>query len=191
MRSIFTALVLAVVLSGCATRPKQYSAPDPAKMNVSSQRLGTAVTKARATASKARSEVSEAAATSKPVKEKLVELKKVVPLEHASAVSDIQVAHEITVLKLDEAIATQTTLDKELQEAEAAKQQLQSDQAQYVTDAGKLAEEATAERNKRIKVEKALSWYRWHWWAAWVVAGAGIVICIILAITKFAGKLML
>ncbi len=55
-------------------------------------------------------------------------------------------------------------------------------------NAQKLADNATDERNSRIKAEKNLSWYRWHWWGSWIVLGAGVIACIILAVIKWGAK---
>jgi hypothetical protein len=53
----------------------------------------------------------------------------------------------------------------------------------------KLADDATAEREARIAVEKKLSWYRWHWWGSWIALGAGVLACGAFAFLKFTGRL--
>lgn len=38
---------------------------------------------------------------------------------------------------------------------------------------------------------KTLWWYRLHWWGAWIMLGIGVLLCIVLAIAKFAGRFVL
>lgn len=180
---------LTLSLGACATAPRHYQPPDPTKMNASRQRLGTAVTKSRATATKAKSQVGEAKKISASVNEKLTALKKKVPKELVPVVEEIEVAQKQQDAKLTETIETQTVLEGQLTEADNAKLQHEKDDLEYQGKAGTLADTATAERNARIKAEKALSWYRWHWWGSWIALGAGILACGVFAFLKFTGRL--
>lgn len=38
---------------------------------------------------------------------------------------------------------------------------------------------------------KSLWWYRLHWWGAWIMLGIGVLLCIVLAVAKFAGRFVL
>lgn len=179
----------AIFFSGCATAPRHYLPPDATKMNASRQRLGQAVEKSRATASRAKSQVIEAQNLSSARNEKLAALKKQVPKELVPAVEDIEAASQQQDAKLAEAVETQIVLESQLTEADNAKIQHEKDDLEYQGKAGGLADTATSERNARIKAENSLSWYRWHWFLSWIIAGIGVAVCILIAVLKFTGRL--
>ncbi|MGA3171405.1 MAG: hypothetical protein ABSE62_10360 [Chthoniobacteraceae bacterium] len=55
--------------------------------------------------------------------------------------------------------------------------------------------QATNDKNaaltKLAKDDKALSWYRWHWWGSWIVFALGVIAAGIFAFLKFSGRLAL
>lgn len=170
-----------MLLCSCATTHKTYLPPDSAKLQASTHRVAAAVDKAHVAARKAQSGVIEASVLAKRARSELAKVKNV----------PVSVLDEIVVLevKLDEIARTQKELENHLAEADAAKAQVEKDKLDYFAAAQTLADKATEERERRIKVEKSLSWYRWHWWLSWAVAGIGVIICIIIAVVKFAAKL--
>jgi hypothetical protein len=184
-RSLFPSVVAAVsaacLFSSCATRPRAYAPPDAARINASTHRVSVAVDRAHTSARKAQTSVSEAVKRTAEVREETRKLKDVPPTLLAK-VNELD-------SNLRSAQVEQALLEKQLVEADAAKAQVEKDKTDYFAAAQKLADEATAERDKRIKVEKALSWYRWHWWGSWIVLGLGIVACGLLAFLKFTGRL--
>jgi hypothetical protein len=204
MRSLLVILT-AIVLSACATRPKTYTAPDATKVMASAKRLSAAVTKASDTAVRAQLKVADAqqsadrvAADSVTVINQVNELAKLVPPELLPKVTDLQTAVEAQQIEegnlsthLAGAQKEQAQLTKDLDEAKAAKIELQTNQAKYQADAQGLADDASVERNARIVDEKKLSWYRWHWWGSWIALGAGVLACGIFAFLKFTGRLTL
>lgn len=195
--------VVAMMMGACATAPRTYQAPDAGKMNTSRTRLSQAVTKAHSTAAAARAKVFEAqlsadktAKLSGNVKVALADLEKAVPAAEKPQVlaalaqeEDAEVATASLRQELTEAVALHEQLNKELEEAETAKTQLEKDSQEYLVNAQKLAAAATAERDARIKDEKSLHWYRWHWWGSWIVLGLGVLACGLLAFLKFTGRL--
>jgi hypothetical protein len=200
---ILMAIVCATLMCSCATRQKTYTPPSDAKVVASEKALNEKVTKARATAAKAQQAALEAKeiaakldASAKiwgPMVEKLI---KDVPEEFKQPARDIQnalkehlVQETFLKQKIDEAVGHNAQLKIDLAEAETARSILKQAQLEYRAEAQKLADAATEERDKRIAVEKKLSWYRWHWWGSWIVLGLGVLACGILAFLKFTGRL--
>lgn len=172
-----------LLLCSCATRPKTYLPPDSTKLKASTTRVSTAVAAAHASANKARATVSSASAMAKHAKTEVAKIKNV-PAALVQEVSDLDV-------KLTEAQTQQTELENHLREADVARAQVEKDKNDYFNAAQSLANDATNERNARIKAEKSLSWYRWHWWGSWIALGLGIVACGVFAFLKFTGRLAL
>ena len=52
-----------------------------------------------------------------------------------------------------------------------------------------LAKHDKAETDRANKLDKALWWYRLHWWGAWIMLGLGVVACLVFAFLKFTGRL--
>lgn len=196
-------ICVALLMCSCATREKTYKPPSDAKVRASEKVLTEKVAKARETAAKAKQATQEAKeiaarldASAKiwgPMVEKLI---KDVPEEFKQPARDIQNALKEQVVqegflkaKIDEAVGHNAQLEIELKEAETARGILKQAQQEYQNEALGLANDATNERNLRIKAEKALSWYRWHWWGSWIALGLGIVACGIFAFLKFTGRL--
>lgn len=190
MRLKSIAVVLcALLLGACATPPRKYQPPDATKMNASRQRLGQAVEKSRATAGKAKSQVVEAQKISVTVNEKLMALKKKAPKELVPLIEEIEAGQKEEDGKLTEAIGTQTVLESQLTEADAAKVQHEKDDGEYQGKAQLLADNATKENQSAVSAEKKLSWYRWHWFGSWIVLGLGVLACGVFAFLKFTGRL--
>lgn len=198
-------LISVAALSSCATRPKIYQAPDDSKVAAATADLNTKVTKARDTAAKAKVSTEEAQKhgqilidLGKTTGEKIETLRLKLPLEwqplanEVKSSFDLQMSEEGIVRdKLGIAVGWNTQLDGQLKDAEKARATLQSEQGNYAGAAASLAKTATDERDARIKDEKALSWYRWHFYLTWFIAGAGLLVCIVLAFLKFTGRLAL
>lgn len=124
--------------------------------------------------------MSEAAALAKKNRAAVSKLKNVPP-EIIQGLADQEA-------KLAEAQTTQKELETHLTEADQAKAQVEKDKLEYFGSAQKLADDATNERNARIKAEQSLHWYRVHWILTWGLFGLGILLSAIFAIAKFAGK---
>lgn len=178
-----TCLLSSVFFVGCATRPHTYLPPDATKLKTSTTRVSTAVAAAHASANKARTTVSAASAMAKHAKTEVAKIKNVA----AALVQEIADLDS----KLTDAQAQQTELDNHLREADVARAQVEKDKADYFANAKKLADQATAENAARIKAERSLSWYRWHWYLGFIILGGGIILCIVIAILKFTGRLAL
>lgn len=173
--------ILAFLLCSCATKPFTYQPPSPAKLNQSTQDLSNAVNTAHGHAKQAQTNVSDASKKLKEVQTETLALKDVPPtlLEKIADLTNLLAA----------ASTNQGLLEIDLTKADTAKAQVEKDKAEYFSDAQKLANTASQERDQRIKDEKALSWYRWHWWGAWIVTGLGVLAFVLLWILKIAGKL--
>lgn len=52
-----------------------------------------------------------------------------------------------------------------------------------------LAEHDAAETARANKLDKAVWWYRLHWWGAWIMLGLGVVACGIFAFLKLTGRI--
>lgn len=186
------ALGALISLSSCATH---YLAPSNAKLEASTKRLSSAVTKATNTAERARTHVEAArkaadkeAVASASVLTQLDELLKVLPPELKArgdalkvAVIEDQGAIGEIVTHVDGAQREHGQLGKDLVEAHAAKLQVDVDKQEYYDAADKLAAKATKE-------SEALAWYRRHFFLGWAIFITGIVACIVLAIVKWGAK---
>lgn len=203
----FLGLAVALSLSACATT---FHAPNNAKLEASTKRLSSAVTKATNavvkatnTAGRAQAQVDAArkaadkeATASASVLTQLDDLLKRLPPELKAkgdalkaAVIEDQVAIGDIVTHVDGAQKEQSQLNKDLADATAANTestaadaQVQVDKQEYYDNADKLAATAT-------KDSKALAWYRLHWYLGFIVLGAGVIICVIVAILKVTGRL--
>jgi chromosome segregation ATPase len=197
---VLTALILC---SGCAHRAQKYAPPDATKMHASLKRLSAAVGSAKITAKKASDAVTAAkqsAAAEVPsidsVSVRLDSLSKTVPVEFRGQIVLIQ--HDIETLrsdhtalsdKVEEARHEHSTLEQQLDEANAAKDQHTTDQNAYEAKAVDMTARANKAEEGWAKDSKALLWYRVHWFLGFIILGAGIVICILVSILKFTGKL--
>jgi hypothetical protein len=52
-----------------------------------------------------------------------------------------------------------------------------------------LADHDKKETDRANKLDKALWWYRLHWWGAWIMLGLGILACAVFAFLKFSGRI--
>jgi hypothetical protein len=52
-----------------------------------------------------------------------------------------------------------------------------------------LAAHDKSETDRANKLDKAVWWYRLHWWGAWIMLGLGILMCLIFAFLKLTGRL--
>lgn len=174
---------VALCVGGCATHPKTYHPPDPARLNASTARVAKAVESAHAHAKSAQQNVKNASETAKAVREEVKALPDV----------PVTLSEKINTLESQLALATkdQIILEADLTTANTAKAQVEKDKADYFVAGQKLADDASAERDQRIAVEKKLSWYRWHWWGSWIVLGLGVLACGVFAFLKFTGRLAL
>jgi hypothetical protein len=173
--------ILVLGLYGCATHPKQYQPPSPERIEASTKRVSIAVDSAHVHARKAQKEVADASSAANDIKVSVATLAEV-PKELTQRITDLE--QDLTLARQE-----QVLLESSLAEADKAKAQVEQDKVAYFQEAQKLANAATTERDKRIKDEASLHWYRMHWWGAWIVFGLGILACIILAVLKAAGKL--
>lgn len=173
-------LAVPFLMIGCATSPHTYAPPSNAKLQASTGRLSKAVDQSHQSARKAQATVSSASKKAKAVREETKKIKNL-PTDFVQHLSDLEA-------ELERAQKQQTELEQHLQEADAAKAQVEQDKAAYYKEAQRLADDATKENSKAVKAEKSLSWYRWHFWASWIVLGAGVIACIVFAVARFAGK---
>jgi len=144
--------------------------------------LSEQVAKAHETAREAQKSVGTAKVMAGKAQSGLQEIKDVPP-EMILVVANL-------VGELNQAQSIQMTLDKQLQEADKQDAEARRQISDYIGAAGSLAAQATRENEARIKAEKSLSWYRWHWWGSWIVFGLGVLAVLILAFLKFTGKLV-
>lgn len=196
-------MAAAALIAGCATRPRTYQPPNSKKMDEARQKLSADVDKASVSAKKVHEHVEAAKGSaakvvkfSGTIEVKLGQLHGRVTAELRPAVEDIQ--SDVTAIKQEEGVLTgkltdATVAEKELavnlSQAQMDKDSLTKEARDYATNAQKLADNASAENAGRVASEKKLSWYRWHWWGAWIVFGVGVLACIALAVLKFMGKL--
>lgn len=173
--------VLCLSFTSCATAPRTYQPPSPAKINASTARVAHAVDAAHASARSAQAKVNDARKRAKLAREEAAKVKDLPPIV-TKAINDLGA-------ELEDATKLQMELEIHLKEADTAKAQVEKDKADYFAQAQKLADAASDERTKRIADEKKLSWYRWHWYGSWIALGLGVVACLVFAFLKFTGRL--
>lgn len=198
-----TLAIAMLLLAGCSTSPRRYSAPNHTALVEATQRLSSSVAQAHVAASRARASLAQVDLAAKREKArievlppKLTELLRIAPLELRPEIEAIQAdvielqgAHAATESQIAETHRAQSVLAEELEKANAAKNEQQQQQTAFVAEADSLALKATEENAARIKAEKSLSWYRWHWWGSWIALGLGVLVSGIFAFLKMTGRL--
>lgn len=197
--------ILACLFAGCAHTAKHYDAPDSSKLRASAGKLAEKVTAAKATAARASAAVSAAKVSVDRETAKIAEISprvenllRVSPVELRpevealkGEVDELKIDHDETVAHVTAAKGEQSTLAAQLEEANAAKNEVEKLSPAYFADVDKLAARANTAETGWAKDSKSLAWYRLHWWGAWIIAGLGILVCIVLAFLKFTGRLAL
>jgi hypothetical protein len=206
MKPTLSIIIVAFILVGCAHQAAHYNVPDASKLAAASQKLVQKVTEARATNARASAAVSAAKASSdregqqlaEQIVPKVNELLRISPVDLRpevqalqNEVTGLQAAHQETADHIAAGQREQSTLTAQLEEANAAKNELARYSPEYLAAVDKLAERANAAEAGWSKDSKSLAWYRLHWWTAWIVAGLGVVVCVVLAFLKATGRLAL
>lgn len=196
-------LVAATLLCSCTTSHKTYHAPNNGRVKATQKTLTEKVAQARTTASKAREVTLKAQVHAKElivlsgaVKEKLESLANQVPIEFKPLVEEIQNAakaqedKEILLRQeVDNAVSLNALLQQHQQEEEQARIQAVKAADEYAGAAAQLAQDATNEREERIKVEKQLIQQKWFG-LLWKIGGGLFILAIIaLVVLYFTGKL--
>jgi hypothetical protein len=205
LRTTLLALSFALFAGGCATRQHVYAPPDNAKVIEATRKVKEGIVKSKEKAHEVKKDLIGATESrdrlivvSHNLSEQLDAIIAVAPKELIPALDkakDYSVAGELeqSVLSkfLDSGQGKVDSLEIEIGSAERWQVTLETRQGEYHTEAQSLADTATNERTARIKAEKALSWYRWHWYIGWIVMGLGVIVCGIFAFLKFTGRLAL
>lgn len=198
-------LLLAVAVGACATRPHTYSPPTDVYVRESTNEVKQKITEARKTSEEAKTLVVEAQKQTDEVASISInagsDLDKIIQIAPDYIQGQLaSVKTQMDDLKTREVTLTQTlqstfdkhdALGKQLEETSATLAELEKRQIEYHTEAQLLADDASKENAYRVKAEKSLSWYRWHWWGSWIAFGAGVVLIIFLGILKLTGRLAL
>jgi hypothetical protein len=191
------------LFGACATTHKTYQPPPNAKLEASTKRLSEAVARASNATERVTSHVVAArkaadkeATSSATVLTQLEDLIKVLPPElkakgdalKKAVVEDQGDIGEI-VTHVDGAQTELGQLRKYVDEAKSADAQVKTDKNEYYRNAQKLANDATSEREARIKAESQLvkeKWIRILW-----RIGGGLIVALIsgVVILYFTGKL--
>lgn len=193
----------ALLMAGCATRPKTYQPPSDAKVKAAQADHTVKVVRVRETAKKAAAATAEAKlsadrllALEKATASALEILREKLPPEYRPLLAPVQAAisaqaqeGETTRAQVNNAVGWNTQLAFQVSEAEKSRETLQSAQDDYAVVAAALAQDATTERNHRIAAEKQLSTQRWFGWL-WKI-GAGLLIALVgvFFVLKWLGKL--
>jgi cellobiose-specific phosphotransferase system component IIB len=193
----------ALLLGACATPHKTYLPPSNVKLEASTKRLAAAVEKATSTAARAREHIEAAqaaakkeAVTAKELGKQVDELIALLPPELKprgdalkKAVAEDQADVGDIATHVYGAQLEHVQLGKDLYEANAAKLQVDIDKREYYANAGKLAKDATDEREARIKAEAQLVKEKWIR-ILWKIGGGFVVLLIIAGVVLFfTGKL--
>lgn len=201
LAALFSILVF-LTLTGCVTRPKTYHAPDATKFNASSKKLGENIEKTGGTISRAQVRVSAAqknydqvASASVDVRDKVVAISKVVPLEFLPEINQLLAAVDAKILKEGELAGNLDGANAEIEQAKkdnaasaVFKAEVQSHFETYQLRATQSAAIATEERNARIVAEKQIVQQK-IFRILWKIGGGLLVLGIIaLIVLWFLGK---
>jgi DNA repair exonuclease SbcCD ATPase subunit len=204
VRLVFVAC-FAMLATGCATKEQTYKPPDATKLRAAEQRYEKTITKARQLSVSAHKQTIEARDAAmqmtlifSTVLANLGDLLAKVPEPLRGSVQtiidevkDLQTRQGELITRLNQTTETQTQLEALFVQAERDKVSVLQSAEEYFTNAQGLADDATRENAAAVKAEKALSWYRWHWYLGWIIFVSGILMAIIIAVLKFTGRLAL
>jgi len=199
-KKIYLVLLAALLLAGCAAKPRIHSAPDPAKMNAAARRLSDAIDTSSQTAERAAVHIEAAqkaaaveAAASATVVNLVNELAGLVPPELREKVTELQGSLERQQSATGEIVTHVAGAQQEHEQLRVenkatleAKKDLETRQAQYVTDAGKLAIVATKSDQARYDAQSQLIKEKIFKWVFRIGGGALVLLVIVLLVT---GKL--
>lgn len=194
---------VALLFTSCATRPKTYNAPDASKVTATTKRLSAAIAKSEATRVRVEAKIQESqvsadklSTTSASVLTLLRDLEPFIPPEQKPKFDELKAAADSQIVeegKLSASIAGTRGEVEQLKKDHAAvvteRDQLVVDQSKYQESAQGIANDATNERNLRIKAEAQLAKEKWIR-LAWKIGGGLFVAIIIGVIVLFClGKL--
>lgn len=192
-----------LLLSSCATKHKTYRAPDPAKVHAATRQVEDDLVEARKLSREARKFVTDAqknadviTTRSLDLHQKAVVLMTAVPepfkaqaLEIVKGIAEQQADEAELTRNLSGAQAKNEELEKHQTKTDKDVAALKQEQANYFRNAQKLADDATMEREHRIKAEKQLVKEKWIR-ILWKIGGGFVVVLIIGGvILYFTGKL--
>lgn len=190
---------------GCAHTARHFDAPDSTKLQAESRKLSAAVVASReavkvASAAVADTKTShdaeraETEAIAPKLDALLLQAPEALKPEIQALQADLEAlraSQSFTDTKLADAQAAQATATGKLEEATAAKNEVEKLGPAYISDVGSLAETANASEQGWAKDSKSLQWYRLHFWLSWIIAGLGVAACGLVAFLKFTGRLSL
>lgn len=196
--------VLAVLLlcNGCETKQQTYNAPDPTAVREKTRLVKEGVRLSRFDVEEARKHIEAAQNTADALSTlslsllgKVDALAKDAPIELQKPIGEIRL-DVVDLQENDKALASilvnawdkNDAAQKHLVETDAREAELEQKQREYYENAQKLADKATDENAHRIKAEKKLSWYRWHFWGSWIALGSGVIACAVAAFLKWGTK---
>lgn len=186
----FLRLWLAILFTGCVHVAKTHVAPDATELVSRQTEVKRRVQLASRQVEQGRAFHSAVAAQIVTVKGDVAKLESEVPMELKAEVQ--LVSDKLTAL---ERVNGQVggSLDGATEQLTAANATASEIEAKYGPDFLALVERQTAELNKLdaqyAKADKALAWYRLHWFLGIIVTIAGIALCVLFAILKFTGRL--
>lgn len=187
---------------GCVSPHKTYLPPSNVKVTASTKKVTDGAAAAHSASREAKTHVQAAQkhndallVTGLVLQQKLDAIIKLAPVELQPALAAVkQDAMEMQghldgiKTELDGAYAKQNETEAHQIKLDQDIVQLKKDQAEYYSNAQGLADNATQEREDKIKVQKKLLWYRIRFWGAWIALGSAVVVGIILWIAKGAAK---
>jgi len=191
------------LLGACVTTHKTYQPPSNAKVEASTKQVKTDIAAAHQLATDSRKSVVEAqknadtlTVTSATLEGKATELEAAVPdafkpamHEIVSGISEMQATEGTLTMNLAQSNTKNDALEAKLVQLETHESQLEQNQSEYYANAQKLANNATAEREFRIKAEDQLVKEKWIR-ILWKIGGGFVVLVIIaLVILYFTGNL--
>lgn len=199
------AISCASIFGACAHVPTHYASPDSTALRNSSGVLIEKVTEARATTARASAAVGsarESLGRETVLLDSLgPDMDKMMIVAPASLKPQIEAIktemdalradHEESVGHVDTAQKEQAAATGQLEQANAAKNEVEKLSPVYFGEVDKLATKANAAEAGWAKDSKNLQWYRIHFWLSWIIAGAGVLVCLLVAFLKFTGRLTL
>ncbi len=200
-------LGLSVMLSfvGCAHTARHFTAPDAGPLLRSAGKLGAAVTVSRETALRLSTGIKAVSASHaqeqaevEVIGPKLLELRASVPVELRPLVetvqtqlANLQTGQAATHLALDAVLSDQAKLTGQLEEANAAKNEVARLSPGYLAEVSQLSDRANTAEQAWAKDSAEIVKLKTHSWLYRIAAGIGLLAVGLVLFLQFTGRLAL
>lgn len=195
-------LLAMLLLGACAHRASHFDAPDASKLQASARKLSSAVIASRDAVKEASTAVKTAKANHDAesvriaeIEPKVLSLLRVTPMELRPFVDAIEAdvialhgEHDTTAHSIDAALVAQGVATAKLEEANAAKNEVEKLSPGFLAEVARLTERANRAEQAWAKDSKELVGMKLHRLMGWIIMVAGIALCALWGFAKIATR---